>query len=68
MSRPLNLAPTVPSLVYHHTDNDTATLVDRCAITSDQRERAICRALLLHALSLLDATELTLMTAAGAGR
>jgi hypothetical protein len=48
-----------PHIVYRSAlDHDTRThaLIDREALT-DPRERAICRALLLHALALLEATE-----------
>jgi len=43
--------------------NATVTAVDRQAV-EDPRERALCRALLLHALAELDRTEPTLKTAA----
>lgn len=43
-----------PSLVYASSDARSATPVDQQAV-SDPRERAICRALLVHALALLDA-------------
>ncbi|MFJ8583663.1 hypothetical protein ACIRD2_03245 [Streptomyces sp. NPDC093595] len=45
-----------PALVYCHTDRGSVTAVDRQA-PSDPRERAVCRALLIHALALLDASE-----------
>jgi hypothetical protein len=48
-----------PHIVYRSTrDNDLRThaLIDREALT-DPRERAICRALLLHALALLEDSE-----------
>lgn len=48
---------TGPTLVYVHSDHDTVTLIDRKAVDSDLRERAICRALLVTALALLDARE-----------
>ncbi|MFI8448213.1 hypothetical protein [Streptomyces erythrochromogenes] len=47
-----------PSVVYAATDGDTWTAIDVMAVT-DPRERAICRALLQHALTLLDASEPT---------
>jgi hypothetical protein len=45
-----------PTLLYVHTDDGTSTFVDK-DVPTDPRERAICRALLLHALALLDASE-----------
>ncbi|WP_432140157.1 hypothetical protein [Streptomyces sp. bgisy154] len=45
-----------PALLYVHTDNGSSTFVDKNAPVS-ARERAICRALLQHALRLLDASE-----------
>ncbi|EMF31107.1 hypothetical protein H114_00722 [Streptomyces gancidicus BKS 13-15] len=46
-----------PTLLYvHDREFGSATFVDQQAPT-DPRERALCRALLLHALALLDATE-----------
>jgi hypothetical protein len=60
-----------PHLVYRSTrDNDLRThaLIDREALT-DPRERAICRALLLHALALLEDSEPSrLVTIGGAQR
>lgn len=50
-----------PSIVYAAADGDTYTAIDVMAVT-DPRERAICRALLQHALTLLDATEPTSTT------
>ncbi|MCI3153206.1 hypothetical protein ELQ39_15845 [Streptomyces sp. GB4-14] len=54
--------PTGPLLTYTSTLNDDGTQdcthIDRVPVT-DPRERAICRALLLHALALLDASEPT---------
>lgn len=47
-----------PSLVYTCTDRSGITAIDRMAPT-DPRERAVCRALLQHALALLDASEPT---------
>jgi hypothetical protein len=47
-----------PALVYCHTDRGSVTAVDHQP-PSDPRERAVCRALLLHALALLDAAEAT---------
>ncbi|MFB9558673.1 hypothetical protein [Streptomyces roseoviridis] len=51
-----------PQLIYTSYDpkDGTVTLVpiDRAAV-EDPRERALCRALLLHALALLDASEPT---------
>jgi hypothetical protein len=51
---------TGPALTYTSsladTGSQTVTDIDRGVVT-DPRERAICRALLLHALSLLDASE-----------
>lgn len=49
-----------PCLIYISPDGQgltSLTLVDRVAV-DDPRERAICRALLLHALALLDEAEL----------
>lgn len=45
-----------PTLLYVHTDEGSSTFVDKQP-PDDPRERAICRALLLHALALLDETE-----------
>lgn len=48
-----------PALLYVHHGvglGGTSTFVDREAVT-DPRERALCRAVLLHALALLDASE-----------
>lgn len=49
-----------PKLIFVTSDGfpraSSAVEVDREAL-SDPRERAICRALLLHALALLDASE-----------
>lgn len=45
----------------------TITAVDR-ELIEDPRERAICRALLLHALAELDRTEPASMTASNATR
>jgi hypothetical protein len=45
-----------PTLLYVHTDEGSSTFVDKQP-PADPRERAICRALLLHALALLDETE-----------
>ncbi|MFJ3793929.1 hypothetical protein [Kitasatospora sp. NPDC090091] len=42
-----------PTIAYIHADPGTATLIDRTTI-DDPRERALCRALLLRALRLLD--------------
>ncbi|MFF0143567.1 hypothetical protein ACFYRN_45190 [Streptomyces sp. NPDC005227] len=60
-----------PHLVYRTArDNHVRThvLVDREAL-DDPRERAICRALLLHALALLEASEPSrLVTIGGAPR
>lgn len=60
-----------PHLVYRSArDNDLRThaLIDREALT-DPRERALCRALLLHALALLESTEPSrLVTIGGAQR
>lgn len=47
-----------PTLLYVHTDEGSSTFVDK-APPDDPRERAICRALLLHALRVLDAVEST---------
>lgn len=47
-----------PALLYVHTDEGSSSFVDKQP-PDDPRERAICRALLLHALALLDATEPT---------
>ncbi|WP_432184876.1 hypothetical protein [Streptomyces tendae] len=55
-----HIDPPGPGLAYTSVrDNDggrTVHLIDREPI-ADPRERAICRALLLHALALLDASE-----------
>jgi len=49
-----------PQLIYTSYDPKDCTVtlvpVDRVAV-EDPRERALCRALLLHALTLLDASE-----------
>ncbi|MFE6080009.1 hypothetical protein [Streptomyces virginiae] len=49
-----------PALTYHGSENldgtHTTYPVDRY-VPDDPRERAICRALLQHALNLLDASE-----------
>lgn len=54
-----------PALTYHGSENldGTHTIhpVDR-SVPEDPRERAICRALLQHALALLDASEPTSTT------
>ncbi|SCD42804.1 hypothetical protein GA0115253_1004512 [Streptomyces sp. Termitarium-T10T-6] len=42
-----------PCVVYASSTGDAITLVDHMTV-SDPRERAICRALLVHALALLD--------------
>ncbi|MEU0625016.1 hypothetical protein ABZ329_29665 [Streptomyces rubiginosohelvolus] len=42
-----------PCVVYASSTGDAITLVDHTVVT-DPRERAICRALLVHALALLD--------------
>ncbi|WP_030764830.1 hypothetical protein [Streptomyces sp. NRRL F-2664] len=47
-----------PTLVYLSTYGTAITKVDEQA-PADPRERAICRALLQHALALLDASEPT---------
>ncbi|GAA0500760.1 hypothetical protein [Streptomyces olivaceiscleroticus] len=54
-----NPAADGPSLHYHHSDRQCVTTIDRGAVT-DPRERAICRALLVHALALLDAEDASL--------
>ncbi|MGW6566464.1 hypothetical protein [Streptomyces sp. NPDC054975] len=58
-----------PALIYvGSTDAQDVRLInyaDRGAI-EDPRERALCRALLVHALALLDATEPTSPTGASA--
>lgn len=57
---PISISLTAgPCLTYLHSDQQTASIVDRHAITGDRRERAICRALLQTALDLLDDTEPT---------
>lgn len=60
-------AQTGPSLYYASAGqvggNSTVTAIDRQAV-DDPRERALCRALLLHALAELDRTEPTLKAAA----
>lgn len=43
-----------PCIVYASSTGDAITLADQMVV-SDPRERAICRALLVHALALLDA-------------
>lgn len=57
---------TGPAIAYTSSLNldgtQQITLVDRQAL-DDPRERAVCRALLLHALALLDASEPTRPTA-----
>lgn len=53
-------AVTGPALVYVSTPHgDGSNLVQRVDLDSpaDPRERAVCRALLHHALALLDSTE-----------
>lgn len=45
-----------PALVYRHTDGREETTIDTTAVTDD-RQRAVCRALLNHALTLLDDAE-----------
>jgi hypothetical protein len=55
-----------PHLVYRSSSDNglrTHALIDRQALT-DPRERALCRALLLHALALLESTEPARTTAA----
>lgn len=52
-----------PTLLYVHTDPGSSTFVDKKPL-DDPRERALCRALLLHALALLDETEPARRTAA----
>ena len=52
-----------PTLLYVHTDPGSSTFVDKQP-PDGPRERAICRALLLHALALLDETEPARRTAA----
>lgn len=62
MSTPTSITISLdqgPALVYLHSDRDTVTIVDKAAVSGNRRERAICRALLLTALELLDATEPT---------
>ena len=55
--------PAGPALLYVHDDHDpgtrTVTRVDHDPVRVDNwgRERALCRALLLHALHLLDEAE-----------
>ncbi|MGP3684124.1 hypothetical protein ACTVZO_05320 [Streptomyces sp. IBSNAI002] len=55
--------PALPALTYHGTKNIDGSYgvypID-FAVPTDPRERAICRALLQHALTLLDATDLGL--------
>lgn len=64
MSTPADIAIPAgrgPSLIYTYPDGHDTTsvvLVDRIAV-DNPRERAICRALLLHALTLLDAAEIS---------
>ncbi|MFE3004221.1 MULTISPECIES: hypothetical protein [unclassified Streptomyces] len=45
-----------PCLIYASSTGDAITLADQMVV-SDPRERAICRALLVHALTLLDAAK-----------
>ncbi|GGZ83199.1 hypothetical protein [Streptomyces rubiginosohelvolus] len=45
-----------PCLIYASSTGDAITLVDQMVVSSP-RERAICRALLVHSLALLDGTE-----------
>lgn len=45
-----------PALVYCHSDRGSLTAIDHMA-PSDARERAICRALLVHALALIDTAD-----------
>ncbi|MET9055259.1 hypothetical protein ABZW50_29340 [Streptomyces bacillaris] len=42
-----------PCVIYASSTGDAITLVDQMVV-SDPRERAICRALLVHALALID--------------
>jgi hypothetical protein len=59
-----------PALTYTHTDGETFTAVDLSPVRVDdsapnrRRERALCRALLVEALRLLDESEPTTTTAA----
>ncbi|MEU3851758.1 hypothetical protein [Streptomyces sp. NPDC029554] len=58
---------TGPALRYTSSldgGTQTTTCIDRDVLT-DPRERALCRALLLHALALLDASEPTRRTTTG---
>jgi hypothetical protein len=51
-----------PALIYRHSDGHTFTFADRdpvreggpLSVDDAHRERRLCRALLIHALSLLD--------------
>ncbi|MEU3507920.1 hypothetical protein ABZ733_08310 [Streptomyces longwoodensis] len=66
-----NPTPPGPALAYtsarDDNGNQTVHIVDREPPT-DPRERAICRALLTHALALLDASEPTRRTVGGTQR
>jgi hypothetical protein len=59
---------TGPALTYTHSDGKTLTDVDRAPVSVDdtapnrRRERALCRALLVEALRLMDTTEPTTAT------
>lgn len=59
-----------PALQYVSSSTDDTqqiTLIDRDVVT-DPRERALCRALLHHALALLDASEPSRRTEVGEAR
>jgi hypothetical protein len=57
-----------PALTYTHSDSQTFTAVDLSPVSTDdtapnrRRERALCRALLVEALRLMDTTEPTTAT------
>jgi hypothetical protein len=59
---------TGPALTYTHSDSQTFTAVDLSPVSVDdtapnrRRERALCRALLVEALRLMDTTETTTAT------
>ncbi len=70
----LRLLPAVmgPALCYISTGGEDgthrSTRVDLQSLGDNSRERAVCRALLRHALALLDATEPTQARGTAAGR
>ena len=59
MTEPIRTGPALTYTSSLNTDDtQTVTDIDRVPPT-DPRERAICRALLIHALALIDASEPT---------